>query len=833
MSNKSYLVTLVLLSVVLFIPFAKALSADEAPPIGFKALLAFDKWPLLADWPCYQASSYSRQDINADAGNFLRIEPNGEQVMMEAEGPGCIYRIWTTGVIEPNVPIQSSDKARFLIYFDGEEKPRIDLSVPELFGLRNVYPFIPPLSRSFESGRGAWEGHASMCYVPITFEKSIKVTGKNMSFYHINYYLFPKGTKVKSFDMKVAAEDRKTLASASVILDAAGEDPKAAAANAKKQSNAGVLGPGKSREIIIDGPAIIDALKVKIKEPTHLALRGLELQITFDDAPGPSVRSPLGDFFGTGCDDRRFKSLPLGMTDEGYYCYFPMPFHKRALIRIENQTDQPFDLSRFEVVAHSVDAFPENSSYFHAAYLQQKDIPHRKDYNILTTEGRGKYCGCNIVMQSAARAGGIFFLEGDEKIYVDGETWPSRYLGTGAEDYFNGAYFWNAVDYEHGPYSGLTYKDWGTKRVCAYRYHITDAVNFTKSIKVDIEHGPVSDHPSDFASVAYWYQTPAVAAPRLPAVADRMPVTYVSGGPSLRRAVKGVSGPKVGDKELPGRKWGEVDPEFVGTKPQRFWKATASNEVISLTIEAPAEEVCAMTLYLTGSPDGAQVEVALDGKTLGAINTYRAQAVPWFPTVYSNLRLSKGKHALTLKILKSDPRSTGRTVGWVGANFIPTSPFIKEWQVIGPFGNVNHSGFDKKLPPEEKIDLLASYSVLGNKKAGWKAVDVEDRINLASICGGGDWRIAYALTYIWAPERTETAVIFCKDDGAKIWVNDSLIFNENSWSHCFPDTYTTPIVLQKGWNTFLAKVANHGGSWAFGARICDPDRRLRISRAKK
>ena len=99
-------------------------------------------------------------------------------------------------------------------------------------------------------------------------------------------------------------------------------------------------------------------------------------------------------------------------------------------------------------------------------------------------------------MQSAARAGGIFFLEGDEKIYVDGESWPSRYLGTGTEDYFNGAYFWNAVDYEHGPYSGLTYKDWGTKRVCAYRYHITDAVNFSQSIRVDIEHGPVSDHPS-------------------------------------------------------------------------------------------------------------------------------------------------------------------------------------------------------------------------------------------------------------------------------------------------------------------------------------------------
>ena len=823
----------IIVAVSLIVVAHAAIAAEEMPPIGFEALVGFGKLPLLADWPCYQASSYSRENVNADAGNFIRVEPNGEQVMLETEGPGCIYRVWTTGVIEPNVPIQDSDEARILMYFDGEEKPRINLSVPEMFGLRGTYPFVPPLSRSFESGRGPWEGHASICYVPIPFEKSIKVTGNKMSFYHVDYYLFPKGTPVKSFTMDLAPADRQILEKASKLLDAAGEDPKPRASNAQQHGNPGVLEPGKAREIVVDGPAVIDALWVKVDPPTHLALRGLELQVVYDGASGPSVRSPLGDFFGTGCDDRRFKSLPLGMTDDGYYCYFPMPFRQRAVVRIENQTDRPFNLARFEVTAHAVNGLPDNAGYFHALYRQQKDIAQRQDHNIITATGRGKFCGCNLTMQSAARAGGIFFLEGDEKIYVDGETWPSRYLGTGTEDYFNGAYFWNAVDFEYGPYSGLTYKDWGTKRVCAYRYHITDAVNFTKSITVDIEHGPVSDHPSDYAGVAYWYQLPAAALPALPSPADRMPVTYVSDGPFLRAAVKFVSGPKVGDKDLLTRPWQEADPEFVGTKPQRYWKASSPGATITTGVESPADEIFDLTLYLSASADGAQVEVGLDGKTLGVVNTYASQFVPWLPTTYHGLRLTKGQHSLTIKTLERDPRSSGNTVGWVGASVVPTSPFLKDWYVIGPFDNANHSGFDKVFPPEQRIDLAATYDGLGDQKVGWKPVQVEEIADLASVCEGGDWRIAYALTYVWAPERMETAAIFCKDDGAKIWVNGSVIFNENSWSHCFPDTYTAPLVLEKGWNTLLIKVANHGGAWAFGLRLCDPDRRLKITRDKE
>src|SRR5437867_2370620 len=115
--------------------------APELPPIGFEALLGFDKLPLLASWPAYQDSSYSRKNLNEDAGNFLRVEANGDQVLADTDGPGVVYRIWSTGV----VGTQMSDRCRLRFYFDGEAEPRLDLSIPELFGAKGSrWPFVPP-----------------------------------------------------------------------------------------------------------------------------------------------------------------------------------------------------------------------------------------------------------------------------------------------------------------------------------------------------------------------------------------------------------------------------------------------------------------------------------------------------------------------------------------------------------------------------------------------------------------------------------------------------------------------------------------------------------------
>src|SRR5262249_54243583 len=162
------------------------------------------------------------------------------------DGPGWITRIWSTGV----VGTQMSDKCRFMFYFDGEEKARLDLSVPELFGAKgSKYPFVPPLSVTFESGAkgNPGEGPCNLCYVPIPFGKHIKITGRNIAFYHVDYVKLPKDTKLESWTQKWANGQRAKHDDAAALFDSVGQNPLPLVEPAKEQQNAGKVAPGKTR----------------------------------------------------------------------------------------------------------------------------------------------------------------------------------------------------------------------------------------------------------------------------------------------------------------------------------------------------------------------------------------------------------------------------------------------------------------------------------------------------------------------------------------------------------------------------------------------------------
>ena len=74
--------------------------------------------------------------------------------------------------------------------------------------------------------------------------------------------------------------------------------------------------------IDLDGGGVIRELRLKLAQPSGKTLRGLVLQIAFEDPQNICVRVPVGDFFGTGAGEHRFQSLPCGMTADGYYAFF-------------------------------------------------------------------------------------------------------------------------------------------------------------------------------------------------------------------------------------------------------------------------------------------------------------------------------------------------------------------------------------------------------------------------------------------------------------------------------------------------------------------------------
>ena len=149
-------------------------------------------------------SSYDRtggnDDVFSGAYSFVRKDEEG-LVLAELDGPGAIYRIWT--------PTPTDDVLAF--YFDGEAEPRLEIPFRQLFtGERE--PFVSPVV-----GYGAGGFY---CYLPIPFEKSIKIVARaeSFQFYQKNYAIYPEDVGVTTFDGYDSQESRDQLAAAADLF---------------------------------------------------------------------------------------------------------------------------------------------------------------------------------------------------------------------------------------------------------------------------------------------------------------------------------------------------------------------------------------------------------------------------------------------------------------------------------------------------------------------------------------------------------------------------------------------------------------------------------------
>ena len=76
----------------------------------------------------------------------------------------------------------------------------------------------------------------------------------------------------------------------------------------------------------IEGAGCIKHIWVTIRSSEEWYLRKLVLRMYWDGEKHPSVEVPIGDFFGTSFGENLYQALPMGVTENGGYCLFPMPF---------------------------------------------------------------------------------------------------------------------------------------------------------------------------------------------------------------------------------------------------------------------------------------------------------------------------------------------------------------------------------------------------------------------------------------------------------------------------------------------------------------------------
>ena len=118
----------------------------------------------------------------------------------------------------------------------------------------------------------------------------------------------------------------------------------------------------------------------------------------------------------------------------------------------------------------------------------KKNLDGKDNYVFLEATGRGHFVG---VTHAVLQNQDGWFGEGDDMIFIDGDTLPTI-NGTGTEDYYNGAWDFGGQPFAYLHNGAPVIIDPHERiggRYCLYRWHIESPITFEKSIKVTIEHG--------------------------------------------------------------------------------------------------------------------------------------------------------------------------------------------------------------------------------------------------------------------------------------------------------------------------------------------------------
>jgi hypothetical protein len=311
--------------------------------------------------------------------------------------------------------------------------------------------------------------------------------------------------------------------------------------------------PGQTATILdVKGAGVVTHVWFTIASHDQHHLKNLVLRAWWDGENSPSVEAPIGDFFGLGLGEYfTYQSALLTVAPvKALNSYFCMPFANAAKITVTNQGDKKTDALYFATDYVMLPSLPDDVGRFHAQYRQaapakgwtdnwggeygddvngKKNLNGEGNYVFFEATGRGHFVG---VTQAVEQNQEFWFGEGDDMIFIDGDTMPTI-NGTGTEDYYNGAWDFagQPFAYEHNGAPYIIDAERIGGRYCLYRWHTESPITFEKSIKVTIEHGHANHRADNFYSVGYWYQTePHAPFPALPPAESRIPRIFHVGG---------------------------------------------------------------------------------------------------------------------------------------------------------------------------------------------------------------------------------------------------------------------------------------------------------------
>ena len=169
--------------------------------------------------------------------------------------------------------------------------------------------------------------------------------------------------------------------------------------------------------------------------------------------------------------------------------------------------------------------------------------------------------------------------------------------------------------------------------------------------------------------------------------------------------------------------------------------------------------------------------------------------------------------------------------------------FITDWKVVGPFHNLERSGFDTVFAPENELQFDASYEGK-NADATWGPLVSEDRFGLVDINKAYPGYVKEVTAYthhafVSEKDRDVQLRLGCKN-AWKIWINGEFIFGRDEYHRGMKiDQYILNAHFRAGRNDILVKICQNEQvedwtiEWEFQLRVCDETGKAIHSLARK
>jgi hypothetical protein len=171
------------------------------------------------------------------------------------------------------------------------------------------------------------------------------------------------------------------------------------------------------------------------------------------------------------------------------------------------------------------------------------------------------------------------------------------------------------------------------------------------------------------------------------------------------------------------------------------------------------------------------------------------------------------------------------------------------WKIIGPFDDINQSGFETVYGPEKGFDSSAQYKGKSGDTVEWidraylpaaylpvdavstpwyranfQTTETYTGVDFSSILK--DSGVAYAYSNAWSAKAQKVTFSLGTDGPVVVWINGEKVHSYKKyrgWRAISPDNDKFEVQLNKGWNSVMVKVSRGGSPWGFTLRVLNAD----------